>query len=93
MSVETPGVVHIAAQPVQIGCHLRQRCGWCGTVLKDYNVHDVGYESSDPDPRPPTWEVGGLVLVDGRMSYSLPHVAGDDVPTNACAALDPAVTG
>lgn len=93
MSVETPGVVHIAAQPVQIGCHLRQRCGWCGAVLGDYNVCSSGYESSSPDGQPPSWTVGGLVLVDGNTSYEVPHVDGDEVPSNACAALDPAVTG
>jgi hypothetical protein len=88
----TVGVVHIAAQPVHIGCHLRQRCAWCGTMLEDYNMHEVSYESSDPDQRPPTWETGGLVLVDGNTMYSVPHVAGEDVPANACAGLDPAVT-
>lgn len=89
---ETVGVVHIAAQPVHVGCQIRQRCAWCGAMLKDYNVHDVEFQDDDPDRKLPAWELGGLVVVDGNLSYSVPHVDGEDVPANACAGLDPAVT-
>lgn len=84
---ETVGVVHIAAQPVHIGCQVRQRCAWCGAMLKDYNVRSVVFEADSPDPRLPTWETGGLVLVDGSLSYSVPHVDGDDLPSNACGLV------
>lgn len=94
MSDVTVGVVHIAAQPVQVGCRVRQRCAWCGALLEDHNVHAVAFETDDPNhARVPAWETGSLVLVDGNLSAHVPHVDGDDLPDNACGMLDPAVTG
>lgn len=44
-----------------------------------------------------TWQVGALVEVVGeqdqvRASWVVEHKDGDDLPANACGALDPAVT-
>lgn len=92
MSGATGGVTHIAGLSLHVGCLVRQRCGWCGAVLEDYNVHNIAFRDDDPDPRPPTWEVGSLVLVDGNLTASVAHEDGADLPDNACAVLDPAVT-
>lgn len=85
------GVVHISGVHVQIGTRLRQRCAWCGGVLLEYDLANIAVPVGS-DPTPPTWEPGRLVLVDDGMSASIAHVDGEDLPDNACALLDPAVT-
>lgn len=88
----TAGVVHIAAAPVEVGNQLRQRCGWCGAMLLDYDLCNLGIHVGD-DRRPPMWGPGELVSVNGGASFVVEHIDGDDVPSNCCAAVDPAVTG
>lgn len=84
-------IVHIAGNDVQVGPYLRQRCAWCGAVLVDYDLTLVAVPEGQ-DPRPATWPVGGLVEVDGHVSSTVPHEDGKQLPENACAQLDPAVT-
>lgn len=84
-------VTHIAGLDVQIGQLLRQRCGWCGATLIDEDLSRVAVPVGQ-NPRPPIWEVGGLVTVDGSASYTVPHVAGDQLPAGSCTGLDPEVT-
>ncbi len=84
-------VVHIAAQWLQVGPFLRQRCAWCGATLIDYNLELVAVPAGQ-DPRPATWPAGELVAVDGNASYVLDHRDGDQLPDGACARLDPEVT-
>jgi len=89
--VPESGVIHIAGVDVQVGAHLRQRCSWCGAVLIDYDLTRVAVMEGE-DPRPATWPPGDLVLVDGNVSATVAHNDGDQLPSNACAALDTEVT-
>ncbi len=84
-------ITHIAGTDIQIGPHLRQRCGWCGAVIEDHDLRNVqGLEGTNP--RPPTWTVGALVVLDGVGAWTIPHEDGAELPDNACMNLDPAVT-
>lgn len=84
-------VIHIAGPDITVGTHLRQRCAWCGATLIDYALDRIAVPVGQ-DPRPPTWPQGDLVLVDGQISYTVPHEDGDQLPPQACAQLDPEVT-
>jgi hypothetical protein len=90
-------VIHIAGLDITVGQHLRQRCGWCGAILTDYDLTRLVVLAvpDGQDPRPATWPVGGLVEVDDgnpRASWVVKHADGDELPANACGALDPAAT-
>lgn len=84
-------VIHIAGPDITVGPLLRQRCGWCGAVLVDYDLTRIAVPTGQ-DPRPGIWSVGALVEVDGSASWVVPHVDGEQLPANACAQLDPEVT-
>ena len=84
-------ITRIAGADITIGPLLRQRCGWCGAVLLDYNLDRVAVPAGQ-DPRPGTWNLGDLVRVDGNLSTVVPHDDGDVLPADACARLDPAIT-
>lgn len=90
--VPTRGITHIAGPPIQVGVYLRQRCSWCGAVLIDYALDRIAVPEGQ-DPTPGTWPAGGLVEVDGAASFVVPHEDGAELPANACAQLDPEVTG
>lgn len=85
------GIIHIAGPAVRVGMLLRQRCGWCGAMMADYDLERIAVPEGQEDA-PGTWGAGELVLVDGNMSAVYPHVDGTELPANACALLDPAVT-
>lgn len=73
---------HIAGLALTVGDHyLRQRCGWCGEVLIEYDLARVAVPIGQ-DPTPATWEPGALVTVDGRMSHP---IGGHELPDDACA--------
>ena len=84
-------LTHIAGLQVQVGHRLRQRCGWCGAVLADYDLENtlvpVGQEGP-PAMFPPSL----LVRVDGGLSVTLDIGEDPDLPEDACARLDDAVT-
>lgn len=89
-------VVHIAGPVIEIGPQYRQRCSWCGAVLEDYDLSRVAVAGPvEPDWRPATWEVGGLVEVygGGEVVGRVDHEDGDRLPANACAQLPHDVTG
>lgn len=83
-------IVHFTGQQVQIGNRLRQRCSWCGLVLIDYDLTRIAVPGGT-NPRPPMWEVGRLVSVDGGCSVLLPDT--DKLPAGSCADIDDDVTG
>jgi hypothetical protein len=85
------GVIHIAAVDVRIGQHLRQRCGWCGAVLIDYDLARIAVPVGQ-DPTPAVWPYGSLVLVAGGISVSVEHEDGQPLPEGSCGHLDPEVT-
>lgn len=84
-------MIHIAGVHIQVGSLLRQRCGWCGATLLDFDLDRVAVPAGQ-DPRPATWPVGDLIAVDGNLSTVVPHDDGDSLPAGACARLDPSVT-
>lgn len=84
-------MVHIAGVHVQVGSQLRQRCGWCGATLIDYDLERLAVPEGQ-DAGPATWPAGELVRVDGPLSILMEHVDGTDLPVDACARLDHAVT-
>ncbi len=85
---------HIAAQPVEIGPHLRQRCAWCGTVLLDYDLRKLAYLTVTPpeERKPSTWPAGEIIRRNGHLSETVEHKQGDPVPADCCATIDPAAT-
>ena len=84
---------HIVGLDVEIGPYLRQRCGWCGTILLDYDLRNVMVQQIDgEDESVGTWPVGEVIRVDGNMSSIVEHTRGDQLPEDNCAALDPSVT-
>lgn len=85
------GVIHIAGPDVRVGELLRQRCAWCGALLIDYDLERIAVPVGQ-EATPATWPPGDLVAVDGHVSVVVPHEDGDDLPWDACARLDPAVT-
>ena len=85
------GVIHIAGLDIQVGAQLRQRCGWCGAVIVDYDLartaspcgdHCQEYGCKPENHRPGTWLVGGLVEVDGVPVHFMrkPGVGPDPTP-------------
>jgi hypothetical protein len=84
-------ITHIAGGQVRVGTRLRQRCSWCGALLCDYDLERIAVPVGQ-DPAPAMWETGRLVEVDGGMSVVLDHEDGDEIPANACARIDDAVT-
>jgi len=84
-------ITHIAGAQVRVGSGLRQRCSWCGAMLCDYDLERIAVPVGQ-DPTPAMWETGRLVTVDGSASWLLEHEDGDEIPADACARLDDAVT-
>jgi hypothetical protein len=83
------GITHIAGLRIETGPLVRQRCAWCGAVLVDADLTMIAFEVDDPSKTIGTWPPGAQVHVDGPASSI--H-AGDQLPDDSCAALDPAVT-
>lgn len=90
----TDSVVHIAGLDIQVGSLLRQRCGWCGVVIVDYDLELTASPCGDDckaggcrpeNHRPATWPVGGLAEVGGGVSWAVPHEDGAQLPENACS--------
>jgi hypothetical protein len=75
-------VTHIASDRITIGDqYMRQRCGWCGEVLVEYNLVRVAVPAGT-DPAPAAWPPGALVTVDGHASWT---VDGNQLPEDSCA--------
>jgi hypothetical protein len=83
-------VTHIASENVVIGDrYLRQRCGWCGEVLLEYDLARVAVPVGG-DPTPATWPHGALVRVDGNASTLVEPLISTpegvpELPYDACA--------
>lgn len=84
-------LIHIAGIDVCVNDRLRQRCGWCGALIIDYDLTRVAVPAGQ-DPRPATWPVGALVAIDGGMSYTVEQNDTDPLPDGACAVIDAEVT-
>jgi hypothetical protein len=80
-------VTHIAGPDIQVGCHLRQRCAWCGGILVDYDLTCIAVPEGQ-DPRPATWAQGDLVRHDGIAWFTVDHEDGADLPGDCCAVAE-----
>jgi hypothetical protein len=88
-------LTHIAGLKVRVGSRLRQRCGWCGAMLADYDLTNLAVWPAPPpgeEVLPAMWTPESLVRVDGNAYFVVEHVDGADLPADACACLDDAVT-
>ena len=84
-------MTHVAGLQVQISTSLRQRCAWCGALLADYDLERTLVPVGQEGP-PAMWPAGALVRADGNLMYTLDAELGDELPDDACARLDDAVT-
>lgn len=84
-------ITHIAGLQVQVGHRMRQRCSWCGALLEDHDLENVAVPVGQEGP-PALWAPGLPVRVDGSLSYALDIGEDPDLPDDACARLDDAVT-
>ena len=86
-------MIHVAGHDVQVGPLLRQRCAWCGAMLVDVDLRDVGAFDAGDGPSPyPTWPCGALIDHSDGIAFVVDHADGADVPDGCCAKIDPAVT-
>lgn len=97
MSAPRDGVTHIAGLVCQVGSLVRQRCGWCGAMLSDYDLALTAVSIPDPVPEGWTatvamWELGCLVNIDGPVAQVVQPEAEGKLPAEACMALDPGAT-
>jgi len=75
-------VTHIASHAITISDrYMRQRCGWCGETLVEYDLARVAVPEGT-DPTPATWPGGALVTVDGPASWT---TEAERLPDDACA--------
>jgi len=75
---------HIAAQAITIDDRLiRQRCGWCGELLLDYDLARLAVPIGQ-DPMPATWPPGAQVVVNGHASWTWED-SDDKLAPDSCA--------
>jgi hypothetical protein len=75
--------------------YMRQRCGWCGTVLIDEDMTLVAVVQGTEQVGVPFWEPYALIEVDGGMSSVIePTIEAESMkmPEASCMKLDPAIT-
>lgn len=81
---------HIAGVPVTVNDQLqRQRCGWCGKILLDYDLSRIAVPAGQGPPA--TYAVGALVTVDDGISYTVELVDGK-LPDDSCTRRDEPVS-
>lgn len=91
-------IIHIAAQPVLVGTHHRQRCAWCGAIIEDQDLTMAARLLEDADKPWPAWPTGELISTTagepggGGVTFVVAHEDGAVLPDGCCAKLDPAVT-
>jgi hypothetical protein len=88
MSDDGARKVHIAGLQVQVGALLRQRCGWCGELLLDYDLRSIAVEpGTTVEEVTGGFEPGVLLEVQGTNPKSftvLEHVDGEQIPAGFC---------
>jgi hypothetical protein len=102
---ELPSQVHLAGAVVRVRNLQRQRCEWCGALLEELDLANVGVvveAGADGPPLPPSgWPQGALVRVTGtfpRVGTVVepePHPEDPDavaIPEDSCMAVDPWAT-
>jgi hypothetical protein len=79
-------VSHIAGDVVIIDEQfMRQRCGWCGETLLEYNLARVAVPVGT-DPTPASWSAGSVVRVEGGMSATVElDMMRPVLPDDACS--------
>lgn len=92
----TPSIVHIAGLDVAVDGRLRQRCAWCGALIEDVDLRNVGVmvDPAEPDKTPslPSWPVGALLGFADGATWVIEYSTGDTLPAQSCTHIDPTVT-
>ena len=85
MTSET-GVTHIALDAVWVNERwMRQRCGWCGEILLDYDLKRLQTLDGDEEP-PAQFPVGTLVYTLAGAKCFVGNV--DRLPDDCCATVE-----
>lgn len=81
---EWESVVHIAGLEIEVeGRYLRQRCGWCGEILADYDYTQTA--TPGEWTKPAMFPVNKLVRVEGVNPRSYAVLDIERLPDDACA--------
>lgn len=98
------GQTHIVGPPIawrdpEHGTLVRQRCSWCGALLRDEIPEQmmVAIDPDDPDPDTtiPDWPVGELMRLEGDgwpWIRSVIDAPIDEIAPDCCLLLDPEIT-
>lgn len=89
---------HLAGPAITVdGRYMRQRCSWCGAVLLDYDLANVGVPEGQDGPS--GWALDAMIRQSdhGAVSYVVEperSATGDGVklPDDSCMRIDPEVT-
>ncbi len=93
--------VHIAGPCAYYGSIRRQRCGWCGALISEYDLSTVSRAlepGEDPSApwEPAIWVMGALVAVAAGVYYTVEpekdEAGGMLAPENSCMKIDIAIT-
>jgi hypothetical protein len=77
---------HIALDVVWVNNRwMRQRCGWCGEILLDYDMDRTMVPGCDGDP-PASWPIGSIVMVEEKTIYYVMNVPR--LPAECCASVE-----
>lgn len=77
---------HIALDVVWVNNRwMRQRCGWCGEILLDYDMDRLMVLEGDTSP-PPSWPIGSIVMVEEKTLYYVMNVPR--LPNECCAFIE-----
>lgn len=98
--MSTEAIIHFPAQAMQFGSVVRQRCAWCGALIQERDLANIGMPEADrrEDRRGKPIEAdevgwwSGLVAVSGTNPVILSAV--DDppdgkAPDRSCMVLMP----
>lgn len=93
----TDEIIHIAGPVITFNRTARQRCAWCGALIQEYDLANIGVLESDrPAERrgKPVelddvawWE--GLVAIDGIARWQVHDPADGKAPERSCMVVLP----
>lgn len=106
------GQSHLIGPPItwygDDGAHVRQRCSWCGALLRDDVLSRmmimIDPDNPDEDTSVPDWPIGEIMRLEGdgwpwiRSIVEVPSseedekVAVSELAPDICFLLDPEVT-
>lgn len=88
VDVPSGAIVHLVGPCMRIGPIVRQRCIWCGALIRDDDLSRIAFQipegkteeqaRADGDFEPGHWEIGAWVAVDGVARYVVRSRAEDE---------------